>query len=117
LGIGIFKACHVFLYCKKHRGLGSWYSQELAELVSAHNNVAYNVMVEVGKLRFREHRQVREIKQNLLDHHAIDLCSKEIELLIDKFVFYLAAVQQESTALINAQIQAQLAISCILDST
>jgi len=88
LGIGTFKVHHISLYCKKHRDLGPWHSQELAELVPAHNNVAYNVMVEIGKLRFRENRQVREIKQSLLDHHTIDLCTKEIELLIDKFVFY-----------------------------
>jgi hypothetical protein len=117
LGIGTFKARHISLYCKKHRDLGPRHSQELAELVPAHNNVAYNVMVEIGKLRFRENRQVREIKQSLLDHHAIDLCSKEIELLIDKFVFYLAAVHQESAELINAQIQAQGGYILHVDST
>jgi len=117
LGIGTFKARHLSLCCKQHRDRGPWHSQELAALVPAHNNVAYNVMVEVGKLRFRENRQVREIKQRLLEHHAIDLCTKEIELLIDKFVFYLAAVHQESAELINAQIQAQGGYILHLDST
>jgi hypothetical protein len=117
LGIGTFCARHVSLYCKKHRELGAWHSQELAELVPPHGTVAYNVMVEVGKLRFRENRQVQEIQQSLLDHHTIDLCRKEIELLINKFVFYLAAVHQESTELLNAQIKAQGGYILHVDAT
>lgn len=117
MGIGTFQARHILLYCRSHRALGPWPSKELAELVPEHCNVAYNVIAEVGKLRFWENRQVREIQQTLLAQQSLDLCPREIEGLIDKFIFYLAAVHQESTELINAQIQAQGGYILHVDST
>lgn len=117
LGIGTFKARHIVLWCKEHRALGCWHSQELAELVPAHGTTAYDLIVEVGKLRFRENRQVREIREILLQQHSVELSSSEIEQLADRFVFYLAAVHQESTELIGALIQAQGGFILHMDAT
>jgi hypothetical protein len=105
VGIGTFQAHHTILYCKRHPNLGFWRSEELARLVPANSNVAYNVIVEVGKLRFMENRQVEEIKNILFEKHLVDLSASEVELLIEKFIFYVAAVHQESIHLIMAQIK------------
>lgn len=117
MGIGTFIAHHTTLYCKKHRELGIYRSKELDELVADNSNVAYNVIVEVGKLRFMENRQVNEILFSLLNKHSVELSTSEIELLIDKFIFYLAAVHQESSALIRAEIKKQGGYILHLDAT
>jgi hypothetical protein len=117
VGIGTFKAHHTVLYCKHHAELGFWCSDELAQLAPANSNVAYNVIVEVGKLRFMENRQVDEIQQILFTRHDIILSISEIELLIDKFIFYLAAVHQQSIHLIRGQIKAQGGYILHIDAT
>jgi len=86
-------------------------------LAANNSNVAYDVIVEIGKLRFIENRQVGEIQSTLFERHSIDLSTSEIELLIDKFIFYLAAVHQQSCELINEQIKAQGGYILHLDST
>lgn len=117
LGIGTVRAHHTFLYCKRHPQLGVWRSKELDELVAPNSNVAYTVMVEIGKLRFLENRQIKEIQSILLQQHSVELSMSEIELLVDKFVFYLAAVHQESSELIAEQIKHQGGYILHVDAT
>jgi len=117
IGIGTFKAHYTILHCKHHPELGFWYSEELAQIVPANNNVAYNVIVEVGKLRFMENRQVDEIQEILFNKHDVILSVSEIELLIDKFIFYVAAVHQKNIHLIKEQIKAQGGYILHLDAT
>lgn len=117
LGIGTFKAHATISYCKHHADHGVFTSHELAELVPANSNVSYSVIAEIGKLRYLEHRQVKEIGDILFSKNAIWLSRSEIELLIDKFVFYLSAVHQQSTHLIRAQIEAQGGYILHVDAT
>jgi hypothetical protein len=117
IGIGIFKAHHTMLYCKHHAELGCWYSDELAQLAPANSNVAYNVIVAVGQLRFMENRQVDEIKKILFNKHGVDVSMSEIEILIDKFIFYVAVVHQQSIHLIREQIKAQGGYILHIDAT
>ena len=117
VGIGSFKAHHTVLYCNHHPELGCWCSEELAQLAPEGSNVAYNVIVEVGKLRFMENRQVAEIQEILMIKHDIILSISEIELLIDKFIFYVAAVHQQSIHLIREQIKAQGGYILHIDAT
>lgn len=105
------------LYCKHHPALGFWCSDELAQLAPDNSNVAYNVIVEVGKLRFMENRQVDEIQKILFNKHGVDISISEIEILIDKFIFYLAAVHQHSIQLIRAQIKTQGGYILHIDAT
>lgn len=117
LGIGTFHAHHTTLYCKSHRELGVWRSKELDELVAPNSNVAYSVIVEIGKWRFLEKRQVKEIQSILYQKHSVALSTSEIEILVDKFVFYLALVHQESSELIKVQINNQGGYILHVDST
>ena len=50
-------------------------------IVPADSNFAFNVLVEVGKLRFNETRQVAEIQLILLEKHAIKISTSEVEVL------------------------------------
>jgi len=65
-------------------------------IVPADSNFAFNVLVEVGKLRFNENRQVAEIQLILLQKHAIKISTSEVEVLINNFLFYLTAVHQQN---------------------
>ena len=117
VGIGTFKAHYTILHCKHHPELGFWCSEELAQLVPDNSNVAYSVIVEVGKLRFMENRQVDEIQQILFNKHDVNLSVSEIEILVDKFIFYVAAVHQKSTHLIKQQIKTQGGYILHVDAT
>jgi hypothetical protein len=117
IGVGTVQAHHSILYCKRHPGIGTFRAKELDELVAPNSTVAYAVMVEIGKLRFLQKRQIKEIQSILLEHHSIGLSISEIELLVDKFVFYLAFVHQESVELIREQIRHQGGYILHVDAT
>lgn len=114
IGIGTFQAHHTVLYCKRNH---VWRSKALDELVAPNSNVAYSVMVEIGKLRFLDKRQVKEIQSILLQQHSVALSTSEIEILLDKFIFYLALVHQQSSDLIKAHINNQGGYILHVDST
>jgi len=86
-------------------------------IVPANSNFAYNVLVEVGKLRFNETRQVAEIQLILLEKHAIKISDSEVEVLINNFLFYLTAVHQQSSDLIKQYIEKQGGYILHLDAT
>lgn len=117
LGIGTFIVRFPVYYCKGHPDHGIYRPKELDELAPSNSNVSYSVIVETGKLRFMENRQVIEIQSILSAQHSIELSKSEIELLIDKFVFYLAVVHQQSHKLITEQIKAQGGYILHIDST
>ena len=116
-GIGTFIAHHTTLYCPEHPELGSWKSTDLPKIVPPDSNVSYSVIVEVGKLRFLESRQVAEIQLILLERHSIELSISEIERLINRFIFYLAAVHQENNHLIKEYIKIQGGYILHIDAT
>lgn len=117
IGIGTFIAHHTFLYCPEHSDLGPFQSTDLSKIVPSDCNVAYSVIVEVGRLRFLESRQVAEIQLVLLERHDIELSTSEIERLINRFIFYLAAVHQTHNALIKEHIKIQGGYILHLDAT
>jgi len=117
VGIGTFIAHETTLYCPKHPDNGSWKSTELPMIVPPDSNFAYSVIVEVGKLRFRENRQVAEIQWILLERHGIEISTSEIEAQISSFIFYLSAVHQDSNELIRKHIEKQGGYILHLDAT
>jgi hypothetical protein len=116
-GIGAFKAHYTVLYCDEHPELGTWKSSDLLEILPPDCNVSYSVIVEAGKLRFLESRQVSEIQLILLERHSIELSTSEIERLINRFIFYLAAVHQENNRLIKKYIKMQGGYILHIDAT
>jgi hypothetical protein len=117
IGIGTFIAHETTGYCPQHPDIGSFKSGELPMIVPAGSNFAYNVLVEIGKLRFNENRQVAEIQFILLEKHAIKISISEVEVLINNFLFYLTAVHQQNNDLIRQYIQKQGGYILHLDAT
>jgi len=117
IGVGTFVAHHTILYCPKHPELGSWKSTDLLKIVPPDSNVSYSVIVEVGKLRFLKNRQVAEIQLILLERHGIEVSISEVEHLINRFIFYLAAVHQENTEFIKEHIKIQGGYILHIDAT
>ena len=116
-GIGTFKAHHTVVHCPEHPELGSWKSTDLLKIVPPDSNVSYSVIIEVGKFRFLESRQVPEIQMMLLERHSIAISTSEIERLINRFIFYLAAVHQENNYLIKEYIKIQGGYILHIDAT
>lgn len=105
------------MYCPQHPDIGAFKSSELPMIVPADSNFAYNVLVEIGKLRFNENRQVAEIQLILLEKHAIKISTSEVEVLINNFLFYLTAVHQQNNDLIKQYIEKQGGYILHLDAT
>ena len=105
------------MYCPQHPDIGAFKSSELPMIVPADSNFAYNVLVEIGKLRFNENRQVAEIQLILLEKHAIKISTSEVEVLINNFLFYLTAVHQQNNDLIKKYIEKQGGYILHLDAT
>jgi hypothetical protein len=105
------------MYCPQHRHIGSFKSSELPMIVPADSNFAFSVLVEVGKLRFNENRQVAEIQLILLQKHAITISTSEVEVLINNFLFYLTVVHQQNNELIKQYIEKQGGYILHLDAT
>jgi hypothetical protein len=69
-------------------------SEEYSELVPAHGNYAFDLIVEVGLGRFLRHRQNREIQQELDKGWGLHLSCSTISELAQSFLDYLAATHQ-----------------------
>jgi len=117
IGIGTFIAHHTTLYCPIHPELGPWKSMDLLKIVPPDSNFSYSVIIEVGELRYLESRQVAEIQLILLERHSIAISTSEIERLINRFIFYLAAVHQENNHLIKEYIKRQGGYILHIDAT
>ena len=75
------------------------------------------MIVEIGRLRFLQSRQVVEIQLMLLERHSIEISTSEIEHLINRFLFYLAAVHQENNHLLQEYIEMQGGYILHIDAT
>ena len=107
IAIGTFTARHTQLTCKHHHQSKVWSCEDLCRIVPPGGNFAYDVIVEVGHLRFLHHRQVQEIQTIFRERDALAISESEIEILIDKFVLYLAVIHENSTELIKEHIQSR----------
>ena len=105
------------MYCPDHPDIGNYKSTELPVILPPDSNIAYDVVVEAGKLRFMENRQVAEIQLLLLERHSISISTSKIELLIKDFIFYVAAVHQKNNNIIKNYINDQGGYILHLDAT
>jgi hypothetical protein len=81
-------------YCP---GCGSVFgSDALRKLVPARSNVAYDVMVFVGRALFQRNRTTEETRTELAARNVL-LSASEIDYLGRKFILYLARAHQQAT--------------------
>ena len=70
-------------------------SDTLRQLVPARSNVAYDVMVYVGRSMYQRHKTTEEIRAELVTHNVL-LCASEINYLGRKFILYLARAHRQT---------------------
>ena len=71
-------------------------SDVLLHLVPARSNVAYDVMVFVGRALFQRHRTTEEIRTEL-GARNVRLSASEVDYLGRKFIMYLARAYHQAT--------------------
>lgn len=87
--------------CPSHPGLRPVRSRELTRLVASGSNVAYDVLVRVGVLRFLECRQLGEIQADLSRRHGVEVPVRTIGHQARRFVAYVQAVHEQSVSLLR----------------
>ena len=70
-------------------------SDTLRQLVSVRSNVAYDVIVVVGKSMYQRHKTTEEIRAELAIRN-VHLCASEIDYLGRKFILYLARAHRQA---------------------
>ena len=93
-----------------------FHSEALRRLVPRCCNVAWDVLVFVGRALFEQHQNVEQVRQGLLARH-VDLCASEIEYLGQKFITYLAVAHRQATPRINQAMQRSGGYILHLDAT
>ena len=78
--------------------------EKLSALVPPYGNYAYDIIIEVGNLRFRNHRQNKEIQKEIQNRYHLFLPESSINVLAHRFLDYLAAVHYARTPDIRQMI-------------
>jgi hypothetical protein len=71
-------------------------SDTLLRLVAPRCNVAYDVMVFIGRALFLRHRSTGEVRAELVARN-VRLCASEVEYLGRKFISFLAMAHRQAT--------------------
>lgn len=91
-------------------------SQSLRRLVAKHCNVAWDVVVFVGKSLFQRHRTTEQVRRDLQTRH-VTLSPSEIEYLGRKFITYLAFGHRQATPHIEQAMRQNGGYILHLDAT
>jgi hypothetical protein len=88
----------------------------LLRIVPPHCNVAYDVMVFIGRALFLKHRSTEEVRAELADRN-IRLCASEVDYLGRKFITFLAIAHRQATPRIRMQMALNGGYVLHLDAT
>jgi len=94
----------------------TFHSETLLRLVASRCNVAYDVLVFVGQALFRRHRNLREVRAELIARN-IRLSISEIEYLGRKFITYLALAHRQAMPRIRQAMELSGGYVLHLDAT
>ena len=109
-----FTAHETILECPQCGRL--FYSEALRRLVPRCCNVAWDVLVFVGRALFEQHQNVEQVRQALVIRN-VELCASQIEHLGQKFITYLAIAHRRATPGINRAMQLSGGYILHLDAT
>lgn len=101
--------------CKKCNQ--KYYSSELLNLVQKHCNYSYDCIVEVGKLRYLEKRQISEIEEIFINRYDLQISYTQIRRLCYKFLYFLGLFHYSSSDKIIGAIALNGGYILYLDST
>jgi hypothetical protein len=93
-----FIAHETVLECQKCERV--FFSEALRRLVPSRCNVAWDVLVFVGRSLFEHHQNTAQVRQALLSRN-VDLCPSEVDYLGQKFITYLALAHRQAIPRIN----------------
>jgi len=82
----------------------TFFSDSLLRIVASRCNVAYDILVFVGRAMFQRHRNSQEIRTELIARN-VRLSISEIEYLGRKFVTYLALGHRQATPRIRQAME------------
>lgn len=85
--------------------------------VPPHGNYAFDVMVEVGLSRLRDHRQDEEIQKDLKLRFGLDLPASSVGHLANSFLDGLAAIHQAAAPLLRQRLQQDGGYALHVDGT
>ena len=91
-------------------------SDTLRQLVPFGSNVAYDVMVVVGKSMYQRHKTTEEIRAELAARN-VHLCASEIDYLGRKFILYLARAHRQAIPQIRKSMMLKGGYILHLDAT
>lgn len=91
-------------------------SDTLRQLVPGRSNVAYDVMVAVGKSMYQRHKTTEEIRAELAIRN-VHLCASEVDYLGRKFILYLACAHRQAIPRIRKSITLSGGYILHLDAT
>jgi len=92
-------------------------SGQLPQIVKSSSNYSYDCMVEAGKLRYIEKRQIIEIQDIFRNKHHLLVSATQIRRMTYGFLYYLGRLHYSSAEKINATIQRQGGYILYVDST
>jgi hypothetical protein len=78
-------------------------SDTLSGLVPPRCNVAYDVMVFIGRALFLQHRSTEEVRAELVTRN-VRLCASEVDYLGRKFISFLAMAHRQATPRIRRRM-------------
>jgi hypothetical protein len=93
-----------------------FHSEALRRMVPPCCNVAWDVLVFVGRALFEQHQNVEQVRQGLFVRH-VNLCASEIEYLGKKFITNLAIAHRRAAPRINQAMQLSGGFILHLDAT
>jgi len=91
-------------------------SDALRQLVPVRSNVAYDVMVFVGRSMYQQHKTTEEIRAELAIRNVY-LCASEIDYLGRKFILYLARAHRQTIPRIQETMNSSGGYILHLDAT
>jgi hypothetical protein len=109
-----FIAHETVLECQKCERV--FFSEALRRLVPSRCNVAWDVLVFVGRSMFEHHQNTAQVRQALLSRN-VDLCPSEVDYLGRRFITYLALAHRQAIPRINHALELAGGYILHLDAT
>jgi hypothetical protein len=113
IDLGRLQAVEILKCCPRHKYVDadgrplvrSYGSAELARLVPSGGGHSYAVMAWIGRKRFLEHRQIDEIRTELIRTCQVQVSESQIRHLAERFLLYVGSVHRQSIGLLRGHMQ------------
>ena len=89
------------------RHVRSYGSNELLRLVAPGSSHSYQLMVEIGLRRFQKYRQIKEIREELIDEYGLMIPESQIGSLAERFLLYVRCVHEQSVSVLWQEMESQ----------